>query len=261
MEDNYLFYNEYEAFYQMAKTSRAFRCFCQDAFGMDFSQDGFSDIHQINKIFDYIPKNKEICHILDIGCGNGKMLGYIQQKIPAFIYGFDYSRQAISTAKELFPHNSDFRNAVIGAIDYLPEKFDVIISMDTMYFAEDMNMFVKQINSWLKADGVFVVGYQEGDVVPKTQDSSSTKLAEALRVNHMPYSVEDITKESYEVLKRKYNCAMLHKDDFVKENNTQWFEMLIGQTEYANTNFDEFKANMARYIYAAKKADLTIEET
>ena len=85
-----LFYNEYEEFYEMARKSNAFKLFCQDAFGEDFSQDGFSNVKQIDMILKYIPK-KENIHILDIGCGNGKMLGYLQKKTGAYIHGFDYS--------------------------------------------------------------------------------------------------------------------------------------------------------------------------
>ena len=68
-----LFYDAYEGFYAMAKKSTAFQNFCNDAFGEDFSQDGFSDIKQINMILNYIPQGEEV-HILDVGCGNGKML-------------------------------------------------------------------------------------------------------------------------------------------------------------------------------------------
>ena len=73
-KENLLFYDEYEAFYEMAEKSTAFRTFCHDAFGQDFSQDGFSDIAQIDMILPYIPAKEDV-YILDIGCGNGKMLG------------------------------------------------------------------------------------------------------------------------------------------------------------------------------------------
>ena len=43
-EQEMLFYKEYERFYAMTETSEAFREFCMQAFGADFSQDGFSDI-------------------------------------------------------------------------------------------------------------------------------------------------------------------------------------------------------------------------
>ena len=46
-KEELLFYDEYESFYTMAEKSDAFREFCKDAFGEDFSQDGFSDISQV----------------------------------------------------------------------------------------------------------------------------------------------------------------------------------------------------------------------
>ena len=49
-----LFYDAYEAFYGMAKKSNAFQKFCKDAFGEDFSQDGFSNIEQINMILQLV---------------------------------------------------------------------------------------------------------------------------------------------------------------------------------------------------------------
>lgn len=65
-----LFYDAYEEFYGMALESKTFQAFCKDAFGEDFSQDGFSNIDQINMILKYIPQKDDV-HILDIGCGNG----------------------------------------------------------------------------------------------------------------------------------------------------------------------------------------------
>ena len=175
-----LFYNEYEQFYKMTEHSEAFACFCRDAFGEDFSQDGFSDIRQINRILEYIPDKKDV-HILDIGCGNGKMLGYLQKKTGAYIHGFDYSQNAINTARSLFTENAEFRQGLIGEIDYLDSKFDVITSMDSMYFAPDMEKFVKQIMRWLNNDGVLFVCYQEGDVMPKTDNVDTTVLAKAFK--------------------------------------------------------------------------------
>jgi len=247
-----LFYTAYEEFYTMAEHSTAFQNFCKDAFGEDFSQDGFSDIEQINKILQYIPKWDNV-HILDIGCGNGKMLGYLQKKAGAFIHGFDYSEKAIETAKKLYQNNSEFREGIIGEIEYEAEQFDVIISMDTMYFAKDMTSFVAQIKRWMKPKGVLFVGYQEGDIMPKTKDVHTTVLAEALRQNGMRYDVEDITEQVYELLHKKREAVEKHKQEFEAEGHQNWYEMLIGQTEYAQVPYAEFQKKMARYLYVVRK--------
>ena len=247
-----LFYDAYEAFYAMAKASTAFQSFCKDAFGEDFSQDGFSNKAQIDMILQYIPQKDNVC-ILDIGCGNGKVLGYLQKKTKSFIHGFDYSEEAIKTAQSLFPENAEFREGIIGQIEYPEEKFDVIISMDTLYFATDMTAFVAQVRKWLKKDGVFFVGYQEGDVIPKTPNAHTTMLVKALTENGMTYEVTDITKQTYQLLKIKRESAIKHRAMFEAEGHSQWFDVLIGQTEYSKQSFDQFKEQMARYIYVIRK--------
>ena len=252
MKKELLFYDAYEAFYAMARKSNAFRTFCSDAFGEDFSQDGFSNKEQIDMILPYIPKKDDV-HILDIGCGNGKMLGYLQKQTKAYIHGFDYSEEAIKTAKELFPKRAEFREGIIGEIEYPEGKFDVIISMDTMYFAKDMTAFVAQIKRWLKQNGVFFVGYQEGDVVPKTTDAYSTIFAQALKTNGMDFEVTDISKQTYELLKTKRKSALKHRTLFESEGHGEWFDMLMGQTECATGSFEHFKEKMARYIYVIRK--------
>jgi len=249
---NLLFYSAYEEFYTMASESKAFQNFCKDAFGEDFSQDGFSNIKQINKILQYIPKHDNV-HILDIGCGNGKMLGYLQKKTGAFIHGFDYSGKAIATAQKLYSVDAEFREGIIGKIEYPAEQFDVIISMDTMYFAKNMTDFVAQIKRWLKPEGVLFVGYQEGDVMPKTKDAHTTVFAEALRQNGMRYEVEDITKEAYELLRKKREATKAHQEEFAKEGHQSWYDMLVWQTEYAQVPYEEFCKKLARYRYVAQK--------
>lgn len=244
------FYNEYEQFYMMARESKAFRAFCEKAFGKDFSQDGFSDLSQVDRVLKFIPQNG---YVLDIGCGNGKMLGYIQEKTDAYIYGFDYSGNAIDLAKELFKNKSSFTQGCIGDMEYPDESFDTVISMDTMYFAKDMSALVDQIMRWLKKSGVFFTCYQEGDVMPKTENVYTTVLAMVLKEKSIPYEYIDITRESYDLLRRKRKAALEYESLFEEEGNSRWFEMLVDQTDYANKSFDEYKKEMARYVYIIKK--------
>ncbi|MBE6936502.1 MAG: class I SAM-dependent methyltransferase [Ruminococcaceae bacterium] len=252
MEKNkLLFYEAYEAFYAMAKDSAAFRAYCRDAFGADSSQDGFSDLRQIDRILPYIPAGGDV-HILDIGCGNGKMLGYLQEQSGAFIHGFDYSARAIETAKSLFPRRSDFREGVIGEIDYA-ERFDVITSMDTLYFAPDLPAFLRQVRNWMKPEGVFFVGYQEGDVIPKSPAGEKTKLAQALTALGMPYEETDITKECYELLTKKREAALRHREAFLREGQEDWYRLLLLQTDCAAAPYEQFREKMARYIYLIRK--------
>lgn len=251
-KNDLLFYSAYEEFYAMTDKSKAFGAFCKDAFGSDFSQDGFSNKKQIDLLLKLIPHSKNL-HILDIGCGNGKMLGYLQSQTGAFIHGFDFSEQAIKTAAKLYNVNADFKEGVIGEIQYPDNSFDVITSMDTIYFAEDMSAFVSDIKKWMKPNAIFFVGYQEGDVIPKTECVETTKISKAFSDNQMTYKVMDITYDTYNLLKKKRQAAIDHKSEFENENNMRWFDLLMYQTDCINCSYDEFQKRMARYIFIATK--------
>ncbi|MCQ2543843.1 MAG: class I SAM-dependent methyltransferase [Lachnospiraceae bacterium] len=249
MEEELLFYDAYEEFYTMAKESEIFKEFCKEAYGEDFSQDGFSDINQINKILPYVNEGAEI---LDIGCGNGKMLMYLKEKCKASIHGFDYSNKAIEYAK-MADKEADFEVGIIGEKEYPDESFDVVIAMDSVYFAKDMKALVKQVRRWLKKDGVFFVAYQEGDVMDKTEDENSTVFAKALKEIGWDYEVSDISLESFEMLDKKRKIALKYSEQFHKEGIGMWGDLLIDQTDYILQGKDKYLENLARYIYVCKK--------
>lgn len=252
MKKELLFYSAYETFYDMAEKSNSFKEYCIDAFGADFSQDGFSDIAQINAIVDNIPPSEDL-HILDIGCGNGKMLKYLQSKTNAYIHGFDYSKNAIKSALADGNKKSDFRVGIIGKIKYKAKTFDMITSMDTMYFAKDMSLFVAQILKWLKPQGVLFIGYQEGDVMPKTKDSETTLIAKALKDNDLKYEVRDITQVTYDLLKRKRESVIARENDFSGEGLHEWYHVVLNQTNCVTVPYEEYRRNNARYIFIVRQ--------
>lgn len=252
MKEELLFYHEYQNFYKMAAGSEVFHTYCKKAFGEDFSQDGFSDINQLNKILGMVNLNHNSC-ILDIGCGNGKMLEYIHYKTGAQIYGFDYSENAIVSAIQRIGNRGNFQVALIGDIDYPETKFDLITSMDTIYFAPDMSAFVSQIHKWLKPNGSFICGYQEGDIMDKTENSDTTILAKAFKYNKLHYTVFDYTKETYEMLKHKREVIVSMKEDFEKADIKMWYEVVKSQTDSILVPYDDYRKKNARYIYSCRK--------
>lgn len=252
MKEELLFYNAYQEFYRMADKSAVFKEYCKKAFGEDFSQDGFSDVAQLNKIMSMVNLDSE-ASILDIGCGNGKMLEYIQNKTGARIYGFDYSENAIKAAVQRIGDRGNFQVALIGEAEYQENKFDLITSMDTIYFASDMTVLISQIHKWLKPNGSFICGYQEGDVMEKTENYDTTVLAGAFRQNGLKYKVTDYTKETYEMLKRKREAVISMQEDFKQSGIELWYEVVKSQTDCILDSYDDYRKNNARYIYSFHK--------
>jgi len=247
-----LFHSAYEDFYTMARTSRAFAGYCREAFGEDFSQDGFSDVRQIARVLEYVRPDENL-RLLDVGCGNGKMIAWLQARLGGEIHGFDYAKAAIATAREL--HSGDFRVGVMGEIDYPEHSFDLITALDTLYFAPDMAAFVGQMKRWLKPGGVLFALYQEGDVQPRTENAGTTVLARALERHGMTFQAEDITRECYDLLRHKRLCAQKFHAEFLAEGNAMWYDMLMGQTDCALEPYESFREKMARYVFVARKEE------
>lgn len=247
-----MFYSAYEDFYSMTARSTAFGEYCREAFGEDFSQDGFSDISQIKRIMNMFPKRPNL-QILDMGCGSGKLLRYIKQELSCHIHGFDYSDNAIKTAKLINGADSDFRVGVLDKIDYPNESFDVVLSMDSIYFTQDMPSLVGKVFRWLKPGGVFIIGYQEGDVMPKTESAETSIIAQSFRKNCIDYSFEDITSETYDLLLRKREVIQKFKSRFEDEGISMWYDVVLHQTDPVLVPFEEYCQNNARYIFKTVK--------
>lgn len=253
MKEDLMFYSAYEDFYSMAAKSAAFGEYCREAFGEDFSQDGFSDISQINRIIKMLPDRPE-SDILDIGCGNGKLLRYLRQELSCRIFGFDYSENAIKTAKALNNADSNFRVGVSDDIIYPDESFDAVLSMDSIYFTNDMPKLIGKIFSWLKPNGIFIAGYEEGDVMPRTLSADTSVIAQSFRKNRIEYTYEDISEETYGMLCRKRETIQKYKSKFDKEGISMWYDVVLHQTDSVLKGYEEYHKNNARYIFKAIKS-------
>lgn len=250
-----LFYDAYEEFYNIVEKNNVFSKYCEEVFGIDFSQDGFSDINQVNDLITIanIDRNN---HVLDIGCGNGKMIEYISEKTSAIGYGFDYSKNAIDYAFARTSNKRDnlfFEVGLIGKIQYEANMFDIILSVDTMYFADNMEEFLKQVYCWLKPKGVFMAFYGEGHLKNKTKDKDNTELARALKKLDFGYEVIDYTKNHYDLMRHKRRVANEMKEEFFKNNMDVYFDCAIDQSIDIKMNFEEFEKIYNRYLYIVRK--------
>ncbi|MCT7997192.1 class I SAM-dependent methyltransferase [Laspinema olomoucense] len=104
-------------------------------------------------------------HILDVGCGDGRITAELAQRVPeGSVLGIDLSEKTVQFAKNRFPKNQypnlDFCHLDFMLSDY-QEKFDVVVSMGAMHYISDQSQALKKIKNSLKHDGqaiLFLVG-------------------------------------------------------------------------------------------------------
>ena len=130
----------YRDLYPDVENSMTYSKYCTAAFGKDFSQQGFSDSEDIAFMLSQL-RVKTDSHLLDIGCGSGKRDEFIHEQTGASIVGLDYSPAAIEIAKARAQaqHNLVFSCADMDTVDYPAGTFDIIFSIDSIFFSEDLS--------------------------------------------------------------------------------------------------------------------------
>jgi 2-polyprenyl-3-methyl-5-hydroxy-6-metoxy-1,4-benzoquinol methylase len=248
-----LFSDAYESFYDLVSQNELFSTYCERVFGVDLSQDGFSDISQIKDMIT-LAGIKQGDTVLDIGCGNGKLAEFISDTTGATVYGFDYSENAIESAKKRTKNKMDqyYEVGLIGEMQYPDQQFDVILSVDTMYFAQDMVGFVSQITRWLKPEGIFLAYYSEGHMANRRTDERDTELAYALKQLELTYQKIDYTTRHYELMKHKREVISSMKEEFLHSDMAFYYDCSIDQSIDIDLSFEDFMKKFNRYLYIMK---------
>lgn len=195
----------YEDFYAAAARSGAYSEYCAALFGRDFTQQGFADIAQLERmlgILDIRPGES----VLDIGCGNGSMLEYICAATGASGHGFDISDTAIAQAKRRSGGLS-FERADINEKQYADASFDAVLAVDTAYFTADLSKTAADIYRWLKPGGRLAAFYSEFSFSSgggkDTLSAHGTAMAKSLKEAGIAYFVNDFTRSHFEHMKKK----------------------------------------------------------
>lgn len=122
-----------------------------DNIAKDFSISRANPWPEFEYFKGYLQKNQAI---LDLGCGNGRLLGLLKDYQPDY-KGIDYSAKLIEEAQIKWP-NYDFQVADITDLSFLKQKFDLVFLIATLHHipADKLRQKVlSQVHSVLKPNG------------------------------------------------------------------------------------------------------------
>lgn len=115
-----------------------------------------------------VDRIKDGSSVIDLGCGKGEFLQYLHLKRPACeIYGIDFSKVAIEYAKKLLPKGtfSEFDVQNVSYYASLHNKFDFVVSFETIEHLESPLMFVNEIECIIKDGGFLILSTPYNDMV------------------------------------------------------------------------------------------------
>ena len=106
-------------------------------------------------------------HILEIGCGTGKLIDKIARIIDdCVVEGVDFSDTMVSIARRNNRNHIENGKVVIneGNVDnmqFKPVAFNKICSVNPIYFWSNPDSTIQVIHRFLKRDGMLLLGYED----------------------------------------------------------------------------------------------------
>lgn len=248
-------YYWYREFYSVTKDSKAYAKFCEAVYSKNFSQHGFSNIRQLQKLLEVAGIEKKDI-VLDLGCGNGLMAEYISDLTEAHVYGIDYIPEAIKQAQDRTVdkrHRLTFEEGCIGEKQFPSGFFNVIISIDSIFFGRNMVETLTQLKESLKPKGQMLIFYPEfrfdSNKSLEILKANNTELAKALDKCNLKYETWDFTLEHYKFMRLKHHVAQDLKSEFEAEGNQFLYKNLNDESIDDLMTFDSFKDFSTRYLY------------
>ena len=194
----------YERFYAAVPSSPVHALFCQRAFGLDLGQHGFADLAQLEALIEAIDLRAGQ-RVLDLGCGDGRIGEYLSDRTGVYLTGVDYIPEAIHLARERTAAKAGRLSFVVGDLNDLDLPachFDVVLSIDTIYFSQDYARTIGRLVKALRPRGRMAFLYSYGWEPPEPPEAfdiatlapDRTPLAEALRANRLSFQAQDWTE-------------------------------------------------------------------
>lgn len=253
----------YEAFYRRTADSNAHAEFCRRVFGRNLCQHGFADMKQLDTLIAGLCLDSTH-QVLDLGCGNGMIAEYIADTTGACVTGIDYIPLAVQLANKRTANKSDRLSFVVGdihALDLVPESFDAIISIDSIYFSEDYVHTIQELASALRPGGRigFLYSYGREPWVPREQfpadtlEPTRTPLAEALSANQLVFTVQEFTDADYLLALLRLEVLSELRASFERDDLMFVYNNRMGDAEGVRVAVEE--GLQRRYLYLAQRAD------
>ena len=249
--DNPLWLYEYNNFFSKAVKSSAHALFCEKVYGKNLCQHGLADVFQLNKLLEVLKLNANHS-VLDLGCGNGFITEHLQNQTGAFFQGIDISEEAIKQARKRTAEKNKrlaFRVGNMNRLNFEPTTFDCIISIDTLYYVDDLEETLKQTIPILKPFGQMGIFYTQW--INRLEDKENllpenTALAILLKKHGLKFSALDLTENEAEHWRKKVGILEELKPQFEKEGNLDLYNYRFSEAvRYANWDLGK----RSRYLY------------
>jgi ubiquinone/menaquinone biosynthesis C-methylase UbiE len=171
------------------------------------------------------------------------MAEYISDKTGCKLTGIDYVPEAIESAirwTEVKRGRLQFMLMNIEHLEFPDNTFDLIYSVDTIFFGRRMDETINGLKRFLKPSGKIAVF--NGDYMRDQFLAATSK-------NNLLIESHDLTDRHVEHMLLKHRVAIELKDEFAAEGNTFFWENLMVESFESLNSISKMDFNpKARYL-------------
>jgi ubiquinone/menaquinone biosynthesis C-methylase UbiE len=248
----------YTRFYRAVATSAANAEYCERVYGRNLCQHGFADLSHLDHLIE-VSGIAGGTAVLDLGCGNGMIAETISDRTGARVTGIDFVERAIRDAQTRTAAKRDrltFYMMDMSHLDFPPASFDVVVSVDTLYFT-DICETLRPIIPMLRPGGRFVAFFDQSCGPDKPLEDypkdliapDGTELALALQQLGLSYRTWDYTAQMLAHLRRRRPVLAELKPQFEAEGNLFLYESHLGEANGIERAYSHDAGK--RYLYLA----------
>lgn len=228
----------YSRFYEAVASSVANAEYCRRVYGRNLCQHGFADMSHLDHLIQ-VSGISAGSRVLDLGCGNGMIAQTIADRTGAHVTGIDFIERAIRDAQARTEDKRDQLEFVVMDLCHLefpPASFDVVISIDTLYFGDAWEI-LRSIVPVLRPGGRLAAFFDqscEPDQPPESYPKEltlpdGTELAQALQRLGLAYRTWDYTEHMLAHVRRRKPVLEALRAQFESEGNRFLYDSHLGE--------------------------------
>ena len=237
-----------------SEASAAYRDFCLRVYATPFVQFGMVDAEELEALLAVHELGKA-SRVLDLGCGLGTQAEYLSDRTGASVLGLDFAPGAVERAKARSAGKRERLEFRLGNLDRLDPSlgaFDLVYSLDSLYFVDELEAVVASAFSLLVPGGVFAAFYTEDigeGASSESLEPGGTKLAQALLAAGAEFTAKEFSANERRIWKASLEEATALKAAFEAEGN---LDLWRTRDEEARSMLALYEACRARrYLYRA----------
>ncbi len=231
----------YDTFYPLAEASGAHARFCERVYGMNLCQHGMADMAQIEVMLGVLNLGPG-SRLLDLGCGTGRLTGYIQERTGCCAVGVDLSPVAIALAEKQSADRLRFMTGDMTRPEFPAASFDAITLIDTHYFTDDFKSLLDGLLRITSPGGKIAFFSDEGRGMEGADDSGlsaqETLIGRLLDAQRLPWTSHTLTGENRAHWRLKERTLLGMENEFAAEGSRFLFDARMRECTVSDRSLD-----------------------